>query len=354
MNQINNSVDREAEKSAERGVSETTSEIQQVSPTPVYAAFANNESFVAFWKSGENEITFYTPSSIHETQFTSGTQSFLESREHYEERGDLNGFDETVNAAWHILGQQMMFLDKSKVESSKIPLGTYWPRIWRGWYSGDYTLSTYNPIDARMAYQTKFVQSTVAASSLFAYLIEIFRNVEPASENLSVFGHKIRELLILVCTEVEAGWRAVLEANTKTRKKSYRTDDYFRTKEPLRLGEWSVALKDYPNLGEFSPFSKWTKECPTKSLAWYDSYNAAKHDRETNFSRANLGDLLSAMAALHIVQAAQWGPELFDRLYGDHFSPFFVTKWPKFRASEVYVPHIGAEKHFSPFPYFSD
>jgi len=349
MEESSNLANREVEKIEESGISEITPQ-----PTPVYAAFDANGHFVAFWEIRPNEIAFYNPSSIHETYFTSGTQSFVESRSHYEASGELDGFNETVNAAWHILGQQMLFLDKRKVERSKIPLGTYWPRVWRGWYSGDYTLSTYNPVDARMVYQTKFVQSTVAASSLFSYLIDIFRNVEPASENLTTFGHKIRELLILVCTEVEAGWRAVLEANTTARKKSYRTDDYFRIKEPLRLGEWSVALKDYPNLGEFSPFSEWSKACPTKSLTWYDSYNAVKHDRETNFSRANLADLLSAMAALHIIQAAQWGPELFDRFYGDHFSPFFVTKWPKFSASELYIPNIGFDNQLSAFPYFKD
>lgn len=319
---------------------------------PIYAMFTSGGNFIAFCQSDESSVSFYKPSDIDAPQFTENTDSFNESRPRYQERGQLDGFDETVNAAWHILGGQLQSIDRRKVEKSKMTPGAYWPRIWRGRYDEENPFATYNPVHARAVYRTKFVQSIVATLSLFSYLVEIFRHVEPASENLNVFGHKIRELLILVCTEIESSWRAVLEANSTTEKTSYRTDDYFAVKEPLRLDQWRVALKDYPNLGEFSPFSEWDKQRPTKSLSWYNSYNAAKHDRESNFSRANLGDLLSAMAALHIIQAAQWGPELFDMFHGNTFSPFSVTGWPEFSASEVYIPKFDSEDELTPSRYF--
>jgi hypothetical protein len=109
----------------------------------------------------------------------------------------------------------------------------------------------------------------LAASSIFDALELLFRYVEPANENRFVFGHKIREVLILTCTEVETAWRCVLEAISTKKKYSYTTKDYSSLVEPMRLKEWSVALKDYPDFGLFSPFYSWDQSRATKSLPWY-------------------------------------------------------------------------------------
>lgn len=310
--------------------------------------------FIAFWQIGENSIRFYDPSDFQEPNFIDTFDSFREMRDYYKNREDLAELDEIVLAAGHIFAQRLSILDTRNFILSKMPLGSYWPRIWRGRYSENDPLSTYNPVSARSIYRSNFVQSIVATSSLFSYLLEIFKHVEPATDNLNVFGHKIRELLILACTEVESAWRSVLEANSASKKRSYNTADYYRTKAPLRLDQWAVALKDYPNIGEFSPFLEWNKENSTKSLPWYDSYNATKHNRETNFSRANLKDLIYAIAALHIMQAAQWGPELFDPFHGNVVSPFFLTKWPDYDAAHQYIPNADMNEKLRPRLYFED
>lgn len=323
-------------------------------PPRIYACMSDGGRFIAFWQIGENSIRFYDPSDFQEPKFTETFDSFREMRDYYKDREDLADLDEIVVAAGHIFAQRLSILETRNFTLSKMPLGSYWPRIWRGRYSENDPLSTYNPISARSIYRADFVQSIVATSSLFSYLLEIFKHVEPATDNLSVFGHKIRELLILACTEVESAWRSVLEANSASNKRSYNTTDYHRTKSPLRLDQWAVALNDYPNIGEFSPFSEWNKEHPTKSLPWYDSYNATKHDREKNFSRANLKDLVCAMAALHIMQAAQWGPELFDPFHGNVVSPFFLTKWPDYGAADQYIPNVDATEKLLSRLYFDD
>lgn len=205
-------------------------------------------------------------------------------------------------------------------------------------------------------YGSKHIQSVTAASSLFDYLIEIFRHIEPSKGNYQTFGHKIRELLILTCTEIESNWRGVLEENTKEKNPNqiYSTNDYVKTKEPLHLGEWAVSLKDYPDLDLFLPFNGWDNSKPTQSLSWYNSYNSIKHNREAEFSKATLKNLLDAMAALHIMQVAQWGLEIYSMLHDNRFSPFQVEQYPTFQTSELYMPSIDGKESLTAGLYFEE
>jgi hypothetical protein len=127
-------------------------------------------------------------------------------------------------------------------------------------------LTGYNAVNVRSVYGYRYTQSAVAAASLFDQLVEIFRHVEPSTSNYLTYGHKIRELLLLACTEIESEWRAVLEENTRKEswRQRYSTTDYVRVGEPLHLGDYSVDLTDYGHLGSFAPFDKWSDVAPTK------------------------------------------------------------------------------------------
>lgn len=52
-----------------------------------------------------------------------------------------------------------------------------------------------------------------------------FQTVEPTSANQSTYGHRVRELLLISCMEVEASWAAVLRENGHVRTR-YTTTDY--------------------------------------------------------------------------------------------------------------------------------
>ena len=183
-------------------------------------------------------------------------------------------------------------------------------------------------------------------------LIELFRNIEPSPANLNAYDHKLRELLILACTEIELGWRAVLDDNSTEKKPSYTTQDYIKVKEPLKLDKLTLRLKDYPHLDEFTPFEHWDNAAPTKSLLWYNAYNATKHHREAEFKKATLAHLLKAMAALHVIQAAQWGAEIYSRFHGNRFSPFDLVRYPDYEPSELYIPSMDESGSLEPALYF--
>ena len=112
------------------------------------------------------------------------------------------------------------------------------------------------------------------------------------------------------------------------------------------------GIKRLSRFGQFTPFYSWDQSQATKSLPWYDAYNAVKHHREERFKLANLGHLIDAAASLHIMQSAQFGPEMYHRFFGNERSPFYTIKNPVHDLSDIYVPDFIDESEFSAEQYF--
>lgn len=256
--------------------------------------------------------------------------------------------------------RQLLHLRSSRVreETVQAPVladGGYFPRVWRGLYDPGNPLNCYSPIDAREMYGSAYVHSVHAAASLFEELEGLFRYIEPSRANDVTYGHRIRELLILVCTELEASWRAIWCANNRgVAPKSLSTKQYVSLSIPLRLREWSVTLSAYPDYGPIQPFADWDISAPTQSLPWYDAYNATKHDRENNFQGSSLLSLVCAAAALHVQLSAQWGPQTFDRWHAAVVSPFRLRTQPVWSSGEIYSPRIDDDLslHWNPVLLF--
>jgi len=164
--------------------------------------------------------------------------------------------------------------------------------------------------------------------------------VEPSETNFESYGHKIRELLILACTEVEYLLLRVLMENGYPQQKTYKTIDYIHCLPILKLNEYKVVLGQYPNLKVFQPFANWSKQSPTQTLEWYDAYNSVKHNRGGSLKNANFKNLLDAIAAIHILLEAQYGKNIFHKWtqYKDAKSVFESIARPTWQPSEISVP----------------
>src|SRR3984957_18024538 len=94
--------------------------------------------------------------------------------------------------------------------------------------------------------------------------------------------------------EVESHWRGVLVANGVkghgVNEDRFTTNQYVNLNAAMRLDEYAVEFPSYPWLPSVRPFAGWgSSGKPTQDLAWYDAYNAVKHNRESEFARATLG-----------------------------------------------------------------
>jgi hypothetical protein len=195
------------------------------------------------------------------------------------------------------------------------------------------------PLDA-----TALVSSTSAAQLLFARARAVFGTIEPVPAHAEVYGHELRQLLILACTEVEAAWRGILSANwpnPRPLRDAWKTKQYVRVGAPLRLAEWAVRLGRDPGRSEYAPFAAWSTAAPTASLAWYEAYHAAKHDREANLCRATLGHTVHALAAVYVLLLAQFGPTQAAASLARENDLFVIARQPSWDATTSYCrgPH---------------
>lgn len=236
------------------------------------------------------------------------------------------------------------------IHRMELPPGAFYPRMARPgsqhpsespgmlpefWKCPDLMISTLNQV-----------------RSLVGMLDSICQAVHPVSANMAAFGSSIRNLLILACTECEAQWRGVLAANGWVPEWPS-TKDYVKLSPAMRLSEYAVKLQHFPWLAPVSPFASWDAGKPTKSIAWYDDYNAAKHDREAAFAQATLGSAIEAVAAVWIMVAAQFGIHGV-REFPDLYRYFHLERVPLWRFSEVYTyGHDGFASDAGPrsFPW---
>ena len=122
-----------------------------------------------------------------------------------------------------------------------------------------------------------------------------------------MFGHKIRDVLVLACMEVESAWSAVLHANG-FQKDRMTTNDYVKLCVPMLLSDFTILSSQFPVIEPIRPFSGWDDANPTESLPWYSAYNKTKHSRERNFPEATLEHAIHAVGAVLVMMCAQFGP----------------------------------------------
>jgi hypothetical protein len=217
----------------------------------------------------------------------------------------------------------------AKIERTKMGLGECHPRIFRP--TGEAML------EEPHLYKRQWSSSVQAVRNLLSVMDNLFRYLEPHPKNAKAFGHELRQLLILACTEVESSCKAVLKANeypTPTNDR-WSTKDYVKVAAPLHLREWEVGLRFHPDYPRFKPFEHWNDANPTKSLPWYNAYNAVKHDREDNFQEATLESALFAVGAAYLMVPAQFG--LFQNVFASQGDALYVEE-PTWAPSEYYVP----------------
>lgn len=167
--------------------------------------------------------------------------------------------------------------------------------------------------------------------ALIDSLKAICRVVQPAPATLSVYGHEIRNLLILASTEAEMHWRGVLAANGASDRSG--TTHYVSLVEPLKLRDYRVRFHASPGIEEIGPFANWDAAAPSQSIPWYAAYNGVKHNREFEFEKATLANAFGAIAACAVMLVAQFG----EAALSPDVRRFMGIAIPEWRLEEMYL-----------------
>jgi hypothetical protein len=236
---------------------------------------------------------------------------------------------------------------EADIDEAKLPAGTFYPRIWRGNTSRVYP----NPRLWESGSEQGFTRSVERMECLLEDLAQLFRVVYPSHTNSGAYGARVRTVLLTACMEVEAQWRAVLEANGRySNSGRYTTNDYVLLLKAMRLNQYTLKLRKYPDHLSLSPFSTWSADQPTQSLSWYDSYNKTKHNGDACLSEATLGSATVAVAAVVAMLLAQFGVK--DVAATEAGNVFLVERVAEWHPTEMYygpLPRIPWELVQHPF-----
>lgn len=151
-------------------------------------------------------------------------------------------------------------------------------------------------------------------------LQSIFEYLEPSDECRMAYSYRIHALLMRACIEIEANFKAILTENTFSppTKRSLNMTDYRKVDATHHLSSYEVMLPIWNGENKlFKPFEPWKPgrggpSIPGLSLPWYQAYNASKHDRHNEFKKANLENLVMAVAGLLILVTSQFRNQDFS------------------------------------------
>lgn len=143
----------------------------------------------------------------------------------------------------------------------------------------------------------------------------IFEYIEPVSANYSAYSHRTYELFLRMATEFENCVEKYLRVHEPNLRSKPNMTDYIRILNyhpQLKTNKicLKIHIKNLPtgglDLGVFiNPLDEWDQvvfnsqgQQNVRGLDWYQDYNRVKHDRESDFNLANLGNLIKAYYSL--------------------------------------------------------
>lgn len=117
--------------------------------------------------------------------------------------------------------------------------------------------------------------------------------------NSKTFSNEFIKQYQAICSEIDVILKSIcLELGNQS------ANDMKNGYTPIVLQNWvnintqKVRFKDL----ELQPFSNWQKEPNYKSPDWLTPYNNVKHERLCNYHKANLKNVLNALAGLYILE----------------------------------------------------
>jgi hypothetical protein len=170
---------------------------------------------------------------------------------------------------------------------------------------------------------------------------ELFEYVEPSDHNLTCHSYRSHALLMRLCIEIEANFKAILTENGYGKTGNLTVGDYVKINASHRLSSYEIKMPFWYGTGALrKPFLPWATGKP---LPWYQAYNRAKHDRHRHFADATFAHTIDAMCGLVAVISSQFirqdfsasdvllsvGPiQEFQLAIGNYFPVRFPDDWP--------------------------
>ena len=121
--------------------------------------------------------------------------------------------------------------------------------------------------------------------------------VEISEENFRTFSFEFASQLQNIGSELDAIMKEICGYAQTDRKDISNYCPTILQKYPALI-EQKVGVRGM----EIIPFENWDSNRASQSLVWWQAYNDIKHGRVQNYKEANLGNVLSALSGLYILE----------------------------------------------------
>ncbi|WP_022664771.1 hypothetical protein [Desulfospira joergensenii] len=179
-------------------------------------------------------------------------------------------------------------------------------------------------------------------------LVGISRFVELSEDNYEVYSIEFAKLFLSICSEVDVVAKLLCkEADSPLFDKTKGSRDpnmsTYRCVINSKFPDFHKAQVKIPlyNLS----FEPWNNFKIDKSLPWWNEYNDVKHERNINFKKANLGNVLFSMSGLMVLLVYLYGYQSVVSLTSPNKPKLYEIESAYYRAqgiawasSELYVP----------------
>ena len=175
--------------------------------------------------------------------------------------------------------------------------------------------------------------------------------IEIHVDNFNTYSFELSKILQLACSEIDSVCRTLcktIDSDTDYFDQSVYSGNIRQYRDMIlsKHNQMTEAIVSVPGLdNDIVPWKDWKT---MNSPEWWQGYNEVKHYRHSHFQKANLKNVLYAMAALEIIILYLYrivadephahptpAPDFFDSIY---FSPYLVCK------PSVELPGIDDQK----------
>ena len=116
--------------------------------------------------------------------------------------------------------------------------------------------------------------------------------------NSKAFSNEFVKQYQAICSEVDVILKSIcVELGNPSANDTYKYT-------PTILTHWTNIVNQKVNFKEIElqPFSNWKQAPDYKSSDWWQPYNDVKHERVDNYQKANLKNVVNALAGLYILE----------------------------------------------------
>lgn len=131
--------------------------------------------------------------------------------------------------------------------------------------------------------------------------IDTLNYVELAKENFSTYSVEYAHQLLAIGSELDTFFKIYCGFNLDDRKNIVAYTRHIMSEYPQITTQ---VVEIYDTELTLTPYEEWT-QWSTQSgnlLSWWDAYNSVKHNRQENITKASMENVVTALAALNIIE----------------------------------------------------